>query len=143
MARNHNTNDSHKYFDWLEFSSADLVAAQILMDTGHCNDLAAFHCQQCMEKSLKAFSLYENGRPLDGHNLTWLCKQAAKSDKRFNHWLDDSAKFNRYYIQTRYPSDQPLDITDHTVEQIYRVAREMYDFICLKVYGPGSVDDDD
>ena len=142
MSRNNVKEDSRKYYDWLEFASLDLNAAKVLLETGHCNGAAAFHCQQCIEKSLKAYSLFKTGRPLDGHNLTWLCRQAAKHDRAFNRWLDDSAQLNRYYIQTRYPSDMALPITAETVNHLYSVARDMYQFICMEVYGPGTVADD-
>ena len=48
----HNSQDSKRYFDWLDHSSADLVAASLLKEDDRCYDQAAFHCQQAIEKAL-------------------------------------------------------------------------------------------
>ena len=61
--------DSKRYFDWLDHSSADLVAASLLKEDDRCYDQAAFHCQQSIEKALKAYILLRSGRLYDG--LMW------------------------------------------------------------------------
>ena len=110
--RRSGSRDSRDYDDWLDFSYDDLQAAITLMQNPECRNAAAFHCQQCIEKALKAFILYKTGKAVDGHNLTWLCKQAVKQDTSLDEWLDESAYLNRYYIQTRYPSDEPLALDE-------------------------------
>ena len=52
-SRMHNGKDSRRYYDWLEHSSQDLIAAKILSEDDRCYRLAAFHCQQAIEKALK------------------------------------------------------------------------------------------
>ena len=91
---------------------------------------AAFHCQQCIEKALKGYLLYKSRKLLDGHNLTWLCKQAAMMDNSFIQWIDESAVLNRYYIETRYPADIPLEIDKDTMDSLMKMCGEMMDFIC-------------
>lgn len=135
MGRNKGERDSSKYFEWLEFASEDLLAARILKEEKSCLNAAAFHCQQCIEKALKAYLLLNGFTSPDGHNLTWLCKKAMLYNSFFTEWRDESAFLNRYYIETRYPADIPLNVTDEMLERIYRMAFEMYDFICLEVYG--------
>ena len=39
----HNGNDSRRYYDWLEHSSQDLIAAKILSEDDRCYRLSAFH----------------------------------------------------------------------------------------------------
>ena len=94
--RRSGSRDSRDYDDWLDFSYDDLQAAITLMQNPECRNAAAFHCQQCIEKALKAFILYKTGKAVDGHNLTWLCKQAVKQDTSLDEWLDESAYLNRY-----------------------------------------------
>ena len=77
-SRRHNAQDSRRYYDWLEHSSQDLIAAKILSEDDRCYPLAAFHCQQAIEKALKAYILLKSDVLVDGHNLTWLCRQAKK-----------------------------------------------------------------
>jgi HEPN domain-containing protein len=47
--------DSHRYYDWIKAGSADLAIAELLLRADSCYEGIAFHCQQCIEKSLKAY----------------------------------------------------------------------------------------
>ena len=125
--------DSHRYNDWLERASEDIASAELLLSTEKTLDAAAFHCQQCIEKALKGYILFKTHEHVDGHNLTWLCRQAIKSDRQFLMWLDDSVILNRYYIETRYPADLPLQLERETIDRAYTMASDMYKFICAEV----------
>lgn len=125
--------DSKRYNDWLERACEDLKSASILAEDDDTLNTASFHCQQCIEKALKGYILYKTKNHVDGHNLTWLCRQAIKIDHRFLEWLDESAVLNRFYIETRYPSDIPLKLNKRTVLRVYEMARVMYLFICDEV----------
>ena len=131
--RNHNTADSRRYYDWLDRSGEDMVCAELLMRDDRCYLGCLFHCQQAIEKALKAYILVKSGNLVDGHNLSWLCKKAASYDKKFREWLDESAVLNRCYIETRYPADLPLDVDYKQVTIAYRMALDMYLFICTQV----------
>lgn len=132
--RHHEGNgDSRRYRDWMRRSYEDKRAAELLIHNEDTLDAATFHCQQCIEKALKGYILYKTGTPVDGHNLTWLCRQAIKQDARFQEWLDESAALNRYYIETRYPSDTPFELDDRRVAKVYGMARAMYDFILSEI----------
>lgn len=126
---NHNT-DSKRYYDWIFHAYQDRLAAQVLMDDERLYSVAAFHCQQCIEKGLKGFLLFKNRKQFDGHNLTWLCKQASLMDQSFSKWITKSALLNRYYIETRYPADIPMDIDKETIDDVMNATSEMLDFIC-------------
>lgn len=130
MARSSvHTTDSKRYFDWLFQAKLDVLAAEVLMTDERCYNAAAFHCQQSIEKALKAYLLYETHRLFDGHNLTWLCKQAVERHESFSRWLSKSAALNRYYIETRYPSDIGLDVDTETINALYKDTDEMLEFI--------------
>lgn len=139
MRRTKHTSDSKKYFDWLEASAVDLLAARILLEKKQCFEISAFLCQQCIEKSLKAYLLFETGRLFDGHNITWLCRQAGKQDRAFNVWISKLATMSRLYIETRYPSDVELGLNSERVGEVYEVAHEIYDLVCLKIYDEDNV----
>lgn len=129
---NHNT-DSRRYFDWLFHAKLDFLAAELLVKDERCYNAAAFHCQQCIEKALKGYLLFKNRKLLDGHNLTWLCKQAVMMDRTFMQWLTKSATLNRYYIETRYPADIPLEISTEMIEDLMTATGDMLDFICEQI----------
>lgn len=131
--RREGNNDSRRYIDWLERAGEDMLAAERLLGSDDTLNVCAFHCQQCIEKALKGYLIFKTHKHLDGHNLTWLCRQAIKVDSRFIEWLDESVALNRYYIETRYPADLPLELTGDTVKRACDMARSMYNFICNEI----------
>ena len=137
-SRMHNGNDSRRYYDWLEHSSQDLIAAKILSEDDRCYRLSAFHCQQAIEKALKGYLLFRTGRHFDGHNLTYLCRQAIQLDsKAFSEYLDESAALNDLYIETRYPTDLPFEIDELEVRRYLDMAERMFAAIRQQLYEGG------
>lgn len=132
MARRKNAGygDSRRYYDWLNRAGEDIQCAGHLIKDDNCYNGVAFHCQQCIEKALKAYILIKSDILVDGHNLSWLCKRAMKYDKGFAQWLDESASLNKCYIETRYPADIPLNLNYEQVRGYSKMARDMYIFIC-------------
>lgn len=122
--------DSKRYYDWLYHACLDIMSARILMEDERLAKTVVFHCQQAMEKGLKAFLLYKHRKLFDGHNLTWLCKQAALTDQSFTKWISKSAQLNRYYIETRYPADIPEEIGMELTKEILEATEEMMEFVC-------------
>lgn len=51
-------------------------------------------------------------------------------DGGFVQWIDESAVLNRYYIETRYPADIPLEIDGETMKSLVAMCSDMMDFIC-------------
>ena len=129
---NHST-DSKRYYDWLYHAYQDLLAAKVLIKDKRLYDSVVFHCQQAMEKSLKGYLLYKARRLFDGHNVTWLCKQAAMLDEGFKQWISKSTSLNRYYIETRYPADIPVDISYETAQEILEATEELIDYSCERI----------
>lgn len=122
--------DSKRYYDWLFHAYQDLLAAKTLIEDSRLYEPTVFHCQQAIEKSLKAYMLFKTHRLFDGHNLTWLCKQAAMLDSGFTKWIGKSTLLNRFYIETRYPADIPTEIDRSLAEDILAATEEMTDFVC-------------
>jgi len=118
--------DSLYYYKWLDKALLDLQAARILMTWNGDTCNIAFHCQQAIEKALKGYLLFKTGRHFDGHNLTYLCRQAVQQDEMFTEWLDESAALNNLYIETRYPTDLPVAIDEHACRQYFSMAENMF-----------------
>ena len=131
--RRKGASDSCFYYKWLDKALCDLQAARLLLTYGGDHYNIAFHCQQAIEKALKAYILLKSGVLVDGHNLTWLCRQAKKYDKGFHQWFDESADLNQCYIETRYPADIEREYTYKMVRNFYRMAREMYQYIFAEI----------
>lgn len=121
--------DSLRYKDWIDKSERDLKSAKILKDNDCGNDIVAFHCQQCIEKSLKGFLLRKFGNVVEGHSLIYLCKESSKIKDTFKKYLKDCAFVNQYYIETRYPADIPLVVTDEEADECISIAEKIYNTV--------------
>jgi HEPN domain-containing protein len=104
--------DSVRYTDWYEKAQHDLNGAKILFEHDGGYDLVAFHCQQAIEKQLKGWLLKTTGELFDGHSLVFLCRKAIQSGADLKQNLRDCAFVNQFYIETRYPSDSYLPVSE-------------------------------
>ena len=130
MSRVSRKGDSKRFYDWIYHAWLDRLAARELSAYPKLYLVSAFHCQQCIEKALKGFLLFKSHHLPDGHNLTWLCKQCALLDENFIDWIDESATLNRYYIETRYPADIPLEIGEADLDSLVEMSSVIMDYIC-------------
>ncbi|WP_283673483.1 HEPN domain-containing protein [Butyricicoccus sp. Marseille-Q5471] len=129
--------DSQFYYKWLDKALCDLQCARILHTYGGDMYNIAFHCQQGIEKALKGYLLFRTGRHFDGHNLTYLCRQAIHLDAAFNEYLDESAALNDLYIETRYPTDLPFEIDELEIRRYLEMAEIMFAAIRKELYAAG------
>ncbi len=134
MRTSRHTEDSRLYFDWLESAARDLLAAQLLTEAGQCLKSPPSIVSREWKKALKAYLIHSGAGLPDGHNLTWLCRQALRRHPGFERFRESCADMNRLYIAARYPSDEPLTVEPEEAEGYCRAAGELYDFICDEVY---------
>lgn len=134
MRRTKHNEDSRLFFDWLEIAARDLLTAKLLLNADQCFEIAGFHCQQCLEKSFKAYLIHTTGILVDGHNLTWLCRQAVKQDAFFRGYLDECAELNRMYIEARYPSDREIVLDAQDLTAMIRTTEEVMNAVCERIY---------
>lgn len=140
--RGERSRDSRHYYDWLEFAAEDLHCAQLLLNEKQCLNAVGFHCQQAAEKALKSFIMYHSDQPVDGHNITWLCKTSGKYDPQILGWLSSTPIMNRMYIETRYPADLPPRYTITQLQVVYNMALELYEYICEVIYEQSDPEED-
>lgn len=92
---------------WLNFATDDLDTIKEIIGIEHLTNIVAFHCQQCIEKSFKAF-LEENELDIPKvHDLAKLYGEVNKI-KDFEFDKDILDIFSRVYIEARYPSELGL-----------------------------------
>lgn len=87
--------------EWLAYAKVDRQAADTLFEAG-LYSVCALHCQQAVEKLLKAAIVAETGRrPPYEHNL-WILRQQLPLDlpERIEQHL---AALSPHYITSRYP----------------------------------------
>ena len=97
---------------WWRQSEDDLDAAQYLFD-GKRYYIAAFMCQQSVEKSLKALFLHETkGQVPQSHSLIYLATNTSTPKRFFSFLRELTPKF----IDTRYP-DASVDLPSRIYDE--------------------------
>ena len=79
---------------------------------------------------------------MDGHNLTWLLRQAIRTRADFRTFMDDAAEMNRLYIEARYPSDRELTLSPEDADTMRRTAEAVYTAICDELYDSPEAEED-
>lgn len=85
-------------------------------------DNACFHCQQAIEKSLKAFLAYHGEDIERTHNIIFLLSECSIFDQIFA--TIDPLDINAYAVQVRYP-DSSLMPTKEEAEGYYQLALQL------------------
>ena len=98
--------------EWLELAKIDLRTIERIIDDPTLASAAAFHSQQCIEKSFKAILEARAGDVPRTHDLVLLYGKVTKSESIHidEHIL---TMVNETYIETRYPtmsSDDEMNI---------------------------------
>ena len=118
--------DTLRYANWIDKSERDIKSAKILKEHDCGNDVVAFHCQQAIEKILKAYLIVKGEGIVSGHSLLYLCKLAQGHDANYKKYLKDCGFANQYYIETRYSADSPLIVSDYEADECIKIAEEIY-----------------
>lgn len=125
--------DTLRYKDWIEKAERDIKSAKILKEHECGNDVVVFHLQQAVEKSLKAYLISKGEGIVSGHSLIYLCKVSEKHNSDFKKYIKDCGFLNQYYIETRYPADNPLIVSDYEAEECVKIAEEIYNLVISKL----------
>ncbi|AOR24740.1 HEPN domain-containing protein [Clostridium taeniosporum] len=81
--------DTLRYKDWIDKAERDIKSAKILKEHECGNDVVAFHCQQAVEKSLKAYLIFKGEGIVSGHSLIYLCKVSEKHNNDFKQYIKE------------------------------------------------------
>ncbi|MCF8367427.1 MAG: HEPN domain-containing protein [Bacteroidales bacterium] len=92
--------------EWLIAAEDDLLSAKKLVTEKRLTNIVAFHCQQCIEKGLKAFMEERGDKSVKSHDLLRLKDLAGlKISEKDYIFL---ATINEIYTDSRYPGDMGL-----------------------------------
>jgi len=91
--------------EWILKGQNDLETAGILLREKGPTDTLCFHCQQAVEKFLKAYAVFSGTRFEKIHDLWKLAKLAGKTNRKIIEFEKELKSLNAYYIESRYPSD--------------------------------------
>lgn len=113
---------------WLIKAEHDRQTAQAaLAHQPPITDTAAFHCQQAIEKMLKAYLVFRQTPFEKIHDLQALLRQCAQQDSTFEKLFDRVEPLSAYAVRFRYPG--PADPTVEQVNAALAVVAEVRHFV--------------
>jgi len=113
--------------EWFYFADADFDSALILNNAYRKhNEIICYHCQQAVEKYLKAFLCYNGVIPPKIHVLETLCALCSDFDSSFNDIARDCAYLSPFAVHARYPLE--IEITDINTVKSLEIAQKIKDF---------------
>lgn len=105
---------------WLSFAEKDLVVARQLLEQPQVYDIAAFHCQQATEKSLKGLLVLHGSDVPRIHDLARLYALAGRT-AQLDWDMEALDVVNEFYIETRYPLHEDHDPLAVSLSQLERM----------------------
>jgi HEPN domain-containing protein len=112
---------------WLDRARRDLRAADLLVSGDSCAE-ALFHCQQAVEKSLKAFLTFHQRPFRKTHDLGELIADCVAVDGTLQATLFGSEALSQYAWRFRYPGapyEPGKDEATHQAETVRTVLVEI------------------
>ncbi len=93
-------------------------------------DAVCFHCQQCVEKYLKAFLVEREIRFRPAHSLIPLLEASLLADPEFEQLREDLIRLDGYAVEVRYPG---IIVTAEMAENALATASRVRAFIRTKL----------
>ncbi len=100
--------------EWLEYAANDLTAARTLHQSSNPPyEIITYHCQQSVEKNLKAILIEQNFTVPRTHDLKIIIQEVLKIADDFADMLSDCNRLTPFGVITRYPGSSMTVTKDH------------------------------
>ena len=118
---------------WKDKAINDWTAVEILSKNENCPpEVVCFHCQQFIEKLLKAILTLNNVEAPKTHDLRRLILLAKPFAPNLVPLSEQSDKLTFHGVETRYPGDSyPVSRTD--MDEIIAISEEFGDILLKKL----------
>jgi HEPN domain-containing protein len=118
---------------WLSKAMHDLRSAEHgLIASPPLLEDVAFHCQQAVEKTLKAFLTWHDIPFRKTHSLEEIGRQCIGVDPALEPLVDQAVPLTEYAWKFRYPGE-PEEPTSEEVEEALQVAHEMLNAVLTRL----------
>jgi HEPN domain-containing protein len=108
---------------WFDKADHDMLNAKLVIDHEPLIlDTACFHCQQAMEKYLKAFMVFKKQDVIKTHDIRFLLEECTLLGMDFKNI--DIKNIQDFAIDVRYPDDT-LSPTLEETKEYFQVASEI------------------
>ena len=118
--------------EWLLYAETDIESALALIDRDDLSNVVVFHCQQSVEKALKAILEEEKLNVPRTHNLLKLFSILPEKYKGALEVFSDAfGELDDVYIDSRYPGDMGLlpegKPSKELTNRFYNNSRKIYE----------------
>lgn len=122
--------DSSKLInDWMTKADHDLGSAKIIyIHIPAYFDTIAFHCQQAVEKYLKALLVHHDIEFQRSHNLIYLLDLLSQKMEISEDSYDKAIMLNEYRVQIRYPHST-IFLNKEELESAINISQYFRDFL--------------
>jgi HEPN domain-containing protein len=125
----------------MEKARNDLKVVEHLIDMEDApTDMLLFHCQQAIEKYLKAYLTWCDIRMRKTHDLETILNLCIEEDKKFGILKKERlSKLTIYATAIRYP-EETIESTMDDVKKFYQVAEKVKKFVVKRLKKKGYKD---
>jgi HEPN domain-containing protein len=128
---------------WLNKANKDLLSARHeLSFKDAVTETVCFHCQQAVEKYLKAYLVYLGLPFTKTHEIGELITKCESKDKEISKLKEEADKLTDYAIEIRYP-DEWYEPTLEEAKEAFEIATEIRDFFKIKLSKVSNYDKKD
>jgi len=118
---------------WLSKARGDLAKAHHAMTAEDpFRDDAVYHCQQAIEKAMKALLTWHDVPFRKTHSLEELGRQCMAIDQSLQALVDQAVPLSEYAWKFRYPGEEELPTQDETEEALV-VTKAVIDTISARL----------
>lgn len=119
--------------EWLKKSEHDIGTAKVTFENiPEYSDTICFHCQQAVEKVLKAYCLNLGIHIIQTHDLAFLLDKISEKEKVDENIYQICEIINDYSVEVRYPGDF-AEPEKHEVEEAINIAEKAIKYFKMKL----------
>ncbi|MFH1096395.1 MAG: HEPN domain-containing protein [Candidatus Desantisbacteria bacterium] len=119
--------------EWIHKAKHDLGMAKLALENKpEYTDSICFHCQQTVEKYLKAYLVFLDIRFEKKHGLSYLLDLINEKEKVSDEFYEMLENLEDYAVEIRYPDDW-FEPTLDEAKDVYEIAKKVEEFVLEKI----------
>jgi HEPN domain-containing protein len=118
---------------WITKGDHDLGTAKVTyLHIPEYLDTVTFHCQQAVEKYLKAYLVFQSATFRYSHDLIYLLDLITQKDSSFEKIYDLVSELQGYAVEIRYPN-VTIYLSNEIVEKAMTIAKNVRELVTRKM----------
>ena len=119
--------------NWIKKAKKDLLAAEHeLSFPDAVTESICFHCQQAVEKFLKAYLIFLDISFTKTHEIGELITKCENMDKEIFTFKEEADKLTDYAVDIRYP-EEAFEPPVLEAEEAFKIAKEIRNYVLNKI----------